>query len=114
MRPARWRFLVATQSPAVPRPPQNSAALILTSHVEFPMRLFQTLPLEQAIAQSAEAGLRGNVGVLGGVAQWSLAAYQTRIDDDILFVASPKLIGTGYFQNAGNTRRAGLDLRTER
>ena len=67
-------------------------------------------PLEQAIAQSAEAGLRGNVGVLGGVAQWSLAAYQTRIDDDILFVASPKLIGTGYFQNAGNTRRAGLDL----
>ena len=27
-----------------------------------------------------------------------------------MFVASPKLIGTGYFQNAGNTRRAGLDL----
>ena len=67
-------------------------------------------PLEQAIARSAEAGLRGNVGVLGGITQWSLTAYQTRIDDDILFVASPKLIGTGYFQNAGNTRRAGIDL----
>ena len=67
-------------------------------------------PLEQAVAKSAEAGFRGEVGALGGLVRWSLAAYRTRIKDDILFVASPELIGTGYFQNAGETNRVGLDL----
>ncbi len=63
-------------------------------------------PLEQAVARSVEAGLRGRWG--GG--EWSASVYRTGIVDDILFIASPELIGTGYFQNAGDTRRAGLDL----
>ena len=67
-------------------------------------------PLEQAVARSVEGGLRGELfaGSRGGV-DWSLAVYRTAIADDILFVASPELIGTGFFQNAGDTRRVGLD-----
>jgi len=63
-------------------------------------------PLEQAVARSVEAGLRGR----WAEGEWSVSAYRTGIRDDILFIASPELIGTGYFQNAGDTRRAGLDL----
>ncbi len=67
-------------------------------------------PLEQAVARSVEGGLRGRVGdASGGRLNWSVAVYRTAIADDILFVASPELIGTGYFQNAGDTRRIGLD-----
>ena len=63
-------------------------------------------PLEQAVAQSVEAGLRGR----WSAGEWSASAYRTGIDDDILFIASPELIGAGYFQNAGDTRRVGIDL----
>ena len=67
-------------------------------------------PLEQAVARSVEGGLRGRVGDGSGWRlNWSVAVYHTGIADDILFVASPELIGTGYFQNAGDTRRIGLD-----
>ena len=67
-------------------------------------------PLEQAVARSFDAGVRGRWRTAAGRGEWSVAAYRTRIDDDILFVASPELIGTGYFQNAGATARSGLDV----
>ena len=67
-------------------------------------------PLEQAVARSTEGGLRGNWANLNGSLEWSASLYSTRINDDILFVASPALIGTGYFQNAGDTLRNGIDL----
>ena len=68
-------------------------------------------PLEQAVARSVEGGIRGGTRP-GAQARldWSLAAYWSGIRDDILFVASPVLIGTGFFENAGDTRRAGLDF----
>ncbi len=67
-------------------------------------------PLEQAVARSVEGGLRGRVvDASRWRLNWSVAVYHTAIADDILFIASPELIGTGYFQNAGDTRRVGLD-----
>ena len=67
-------------------------------------------PLEQAVARSVEGGLRGRVtNASRWRLNWSVAVYHTAIADDILFVASPELIGSGYFQNAGDTRRLGLD-----
>ena len=68
-------------------------------------------PLEQAVARSVEGGFRGRL-VAGSRASidWSVVAFRTAIGDDILFVASPDLIGTGFFQNAGDTRRVGLDV----
>ena len=67
-------------------------------------------PLRQAVARSVEAGVRGRWENGAGRGAWSAAAYRTRIDDDILFVASPELLGTGYFLNAGATARTGLDV----
>ena len=67
-------------------------------------------PLEQAVARSFDVGVRGRWQAAAGRGEWSIAAYRTRIDDDILFIASPELIGTGYFQNAGATARSGLDV----
>ena len=66
-------------------------------------------PLEQAVAKSLEGGVRGDLVTSGGTLEWSASWYRTRIDDDILFVASSRLIGTGFFQNAGDTQRVGLD-----
>ena len=67
-------------------------------------------PLEQAVARSVEAGLRGRVlNASRWRVNWSVAVYHTAIADDILFVASHELIGSGYFQNAGDTRRVGFD-----
>ena len=67
-------------------------------------------PLEQAVARSFDGGVRGRWQTDAGRGEWSVSAYRTRIDDDILFIASPELIGTGYFQNAGATARSGLDV----
>lgn len=67
-------------------------------------------PLEQAVARSVELGVRGRWERAGGRGEWSVATYRNRIDDDILFIASPELIGTGYFQNAGVTARTGMDI----
>ena len=66
--------------------------------------------LEQPVARSVEGGARGTFDVAGLTdIGWSLTGYGTRIRDDILFVASP-FIGSGFFQNAGDTQRVGLDL----
>ncbi len=68
-------------------------------------------PLRQAVARSLEFGARGRaIAGTGQTVAWSAAVYRTRIADDILFVASPKLRGTGFFQNAGDTLRMGLDV----
>lgn len=67
-------------------------------------------PLEQVVAQAVEVGFRGpRLSNSGNGISWSVAFYRTAIGNDILFVASPELIGTGFFQNAGGTRRVGLD-----
>ena len=67
-------------------------------------------PLEQAVARSVEGGARGRAsGANGQRVAWSATVYRTRIADDILFIASPELRGTGFFQNGGDTLRVGLD-----
>jgi len=67
-------------------------------------------PLEQAVARSVEGGVRGRGAFAGAALEWSASVFRTRSRDDILFVASPALLGTGYFQNAGDTQRTGVDL----
>ena len=68
-------------------------------------------PLEQAVARSVEGGARGRASAANARrVEWSATVYRTRIADDILFVASPELRGTGFFQNGGDTLRVGLDV----
>ena len=67
-------------------------------------------PLAQAVARSLEGGARGRLAPRGQPVEWSATLFRTKIADDILFVASPKVRGTGFFQNGGDTLRLGLDV----
>jgi iron complex outermembrane receptor protein len=67
-------------------------------------------PLEQVVSRSVELGLRGRIGSASRPwLQASMAGFATRNQDDILFVAGTR-IGTGYFRNAGDTQRVGLEI----
>ncbi len=68
-------------------------------------------PLEQVVSRTVETGVRGRTTTAAvGSIDWSAAWYRSRIADDIIFVASPVLVGAGFFQNAGATARRGLEL----
>ena len=75
--------------------------------------------LQQVVARTAEAGLRGS-HALGEDARlnWRLGVYRTNLSNDILNVADPVQQGFGYFQNVGGTRRQGfeahVDYKTDR
>jgi outer membrane receptor protein involved in Fe transport len=64
-------------------------------------------PLEKVVAKTAEIGARGHWTEGSG---WSAAVYRTDLDDDIIFVSSGGAVNAGFFQNAGKTRRQGLEL----
>jgi iron complex outermembrane receptor protein len=65
--------------------------------------------LKQVVARSIEFGLRGRlVPYADAKLSWNLSAFHTNLDDDIIFVQSP-ILGTGFFQNVGSTRRQGID-----
>jgi outer membrane receptor protein involved in Fe transport len=63
-------------------------------------------PLKQVVAETAEAGLRGNWK--GG--HWHAGVFRTMNDDDILFISAGALTNEGFFANVGRTRRDGIEL----
>jgi iron complex outermembrane recepter protein len=66
--------------------------------------------LKQVVARTYEAGLRGKFDALGGRFTWNLGVYRTDSENDILDVATSLFsTGQGYFTNAGDTRRQGLE-----
>lgn len=68
--------------------------------------------LKQVVAQTYEAGLRGRFAApaLDGRFIWNLGVYRTDSENDILDVATSLYsTGQGYFTNAGNTRRQGVE-----
>jgi iron complex outermembrane receptor protein len=69
-------------------------------------------PLKQVVSRTYEAGLRGNVGAGGEKTSltWGLGAFHTALFDDILNVASTVPM-FGYFRNAGNTLRKGIEAK---
>lgn len=66
-------------------------------------------PLEQVVSRTWEAGLRGDTGWAGGHLEWSGSVFRADNRNDILEIASG-IPGRGYFQNAGDTRREGIEL----
>ena len=66
--------------------------------------------LQQIIARTEEAGLRGthSFGEYGRIG-WQLGAWRTETSNDILNVPDPDQPGYGYFQNVGATRRQGIE-----
>ncbi|MCW2245340.1 outer membrane receptor protein involved in Fe transport [Azospirillum fermentarium] len=67
-------------------------------------------PLKQVVGRTWETGLRGSGVALSADARlnWSLGLFRTDLSNDILNVASG-VRGRGYFQNAGDTRRQGVE-----
>lgn len=63
-------------------------------------------PLQQVVARTFEAGLRGG---LEGRLQWSAGWFRSDNRNDILFVASEQT-GFGYFRNFGKTLRQGAEV----
>jgi outer membrane receptor protein involved in Fe transport len=104
VRPAVNLYGSYTQSSRVPTPVELTCA-----DPEDPCRLPNAFvsdpPLEQVVAGTLEAGIRGRAR---GVS-FSLAAFRTRSSDDIIFVSSGTLRGEGHFENVDQTRRSGLE-----
>ena len=76
-------------------------------------------PLKQVTSNTIDTGLRGGfkpsdkfpsmLGFVPGAVQWSAGIFRTNVFDDIFAIPS-KINGRGYFQNAGNTVRQGVEL----
>ncbi|MBM3642205.1 MAG: TonB-dependent receptor, partial [Alphaproteobacteria bacterium] len=76
-------------------------------------------PLKQVTSNTIDMGLRGGfrpaealpdmLGRLPGTVQWSAGIFRTNVFDDILSIPS-QIVGRGYFTNAGNTVRQGVEL----
>jgi outer membrane receptor protein involved in Fe transport len=63
-------------------------------------------PLEQVVAKTWEAGVRG---AMSGV-NWHFGLFQTINEDDILFISAGALTNEGYFDNVGETERQGIEV----
>jgi iron complex outermembrane receptor protein len=72
-------------------------------------------PLKQVVAHTYEAGLRGRFTTpdAKGQLNWSLGVFNTLSTDDIINVASSAIQGFGFFQNAGNTLRRGIEAKVD-
>jgi iron complex outermembrane receptor protein len=70
-------------------------------------------PLKQVIARTVEAGFKGDNAITGGPIPgrltWSASFYRTENQNDIMSVPST-VTGFGYYTNAGDTLRQGVDL----
>jgi outer membrane receptor protein involved in Fe transport len=62
-------------------------------------------PLEQVVAKTYEAGVRGDWRGSG----WHAGVFRTTNDDDILFISAGALTNEGFFDNVGETRRDGFE-----
>ncbi|MGH1463314.1 MAG: TonB-dependent receptor [Neptuniibacter sp.] len=63
-------------------------------------------PLDQVVAKSFEAGIRGQQQGY----RWSAGVFHTTNHDDIIFQNAGTSASEGYFANVGETRRMGIEL----
>jgi outer membrane receptor protein involved in Fe transport len=65
--------------------------------------------LNQVVAHTVETGVRGTLAPLPGAKlDWNAGFFYSNLDNDIEFVQSV-ILGRGFFQNVGATRREGFD-----
>lgn len=76
----------------------------------FPLSFISDPGLQQVVAQTLETGVRGDAGFGTLSVDWSVDAFVTRNDDDIIFESSGPFIGSGFFANAGTTQRLGGEI----
>ncbi|MBL1319548.1 MAG: TonB-dependent receptor [Methylophaga sp.] len=63
-------------------------------------------PLDPVIGKTIEIGARGK---LASSINWSIAAFRTTLEDDLLFTLADNA-GGGFFINVDETRRQGIEL----
>ncbi len=69
--------------------------------------------LQQVVAHTVEAGVRGQIAPFsGGTLSSDLAFYHTTLDNDIQAVNS-EIQGRSFFRNVGSTLRQGIDLKLQ-
>ncbi len=67
-------------------------------------------PLKQVVSRTVEIGLRGEEKYFdNSLLTWSAGLFRTLNQDDIINVGS-QITGRGFFQNAGDTLRQGVEL----
>lgn len=64
--------------------------------------------LQPSVSRNIEFGLKGRMPVAGWRSEWSAAVFQTDTEDEL--VTQTNVGGRSTFQNAGATRRRGLEL----
>ncbi|WP_218243479.1 TonB-dependent receptor family protein [Comamonas fluminis] len=64
--------------------------------------------LKPALSTSAELGIKQRFNAAGMRGDWSVALFQTHTDDEIVVASNDN--GRSSYQNAGKTRRQGLEL----
>lgn len=84
--------------------PENEDGYIVGCTI--PTNLTNDPPLEQVRSKSIEFGLRKYIGE---EIELSITAYQTKLENDILFLSLGRG-GRGVFENFGETRRRGLEI----
>ncbi len=65
-------------------------------------------PLDQVVAHTWEAGIRGEKSSGSKHLEWSLGLFRTETTDDIVTIFSP-IAGRGVFENGGDTLRQGVE-----
>ncbi|MEQ1887609.1 MAG: TonB-dependent receptor [Alphaproteobacteria bacterium] len=78
----------------------------------FPNAFVSDPPLDQVISRTIEGGVRARYtfGKQADNVEWSLSGFRTRNHDDIIFVSAGPVVGSGFFQNSGETERTGLEF----
>jgi outer membrane receptor protein involved in Fe transport len=77
-----------------------------TDPCRLPNAFLSDPPLEQVVAKTTEAGLRGRLGE----GRWHAGIFSTTSEDDILFISAGALTNQGFFDNVGETKREGIEL----
>ena len=66
--------------------------------------------LKQVVSKTWQGGFRGNFSPFGyGRLDWTAGVFHTENFDDILNVTDPTIPTRGYFMNAGNSLRQGVE-----
>jgi outer membrane receptor protein involved in Fe transport len=104
-----------SESARAPTPMELSCADPLAP-CKLPNSFVADPPLQQVVAKTWEAGVRGDLDKLLGKGdlKWNLGYFDTINHNDIIFRrdASSGIISQGYFDNVGKTRRYGIEAGT--
>ena len=102
-----------SESARVPTPMELSCA-DENDPCRLPNAFLSDPPLKQVVANTWEAGFRGDFNQwLGkGDLKWNLGYFQTINNNDIIFNRGGDSVSEGFFSNIGQTRRYGIEAAT--